>query len=164
MNEQQPPRAVGVFENQKQAIDAARALVKAGFAPERMLLLARDWETQDLAALGVKMQHAAVGGSATGAAVGGSIGAAAGLLSLLIPGIGVGVFALTALAAATGAATGSLLGAFAGMELSEADWREHHPHIEQGRTVLIVQTTNRSDEANKVLVQHGAYDFSMSTD
>ena len=41
MNDKQPPRAVGIFENQKQAIDAARALVEAGFAPEKMVLVAR---------------------------------------------------------------------------------------------------------------------------
>jgi hypothetical protein len=164
MNDRQPPRAVGVFADQQHAIEAARALVDAGFSPERITLAAQDWKTQELESLGVKVQHGATTGSATGAAIGGGVGAAVGLLTLLIPGIGVGVLALTALAAATGAATGSLWGAFAGMEMSENEAHQHAQQVKQGYTVLVVRAENRADEANHILVNHGAHDFSMSTD
>jgi hypothetical protein len=164
MNEGQPLRAVGIFADQKDAIEAARALVDAGFAPDRITLVAQDWKSQELAALGVEVQKGASTGSVTGAAIGGSVGAAVGLMTLLIPGIGAGVLALTALAAATGAATGSLWGAFAGMEMSEAEAREHAAHVQRGYTVVVVRTPDRADEANRILVEHGAHDFSMSTD
>jgi hypothetical protein len=164
MNNGQPPRAVGIFATQKEAIDAARDLVKAGVAPDRITLVAQDWKTQELEALGVQVQRAATVGSSTGAAIGGGLGAAVGLLTLLIPGIGVGALGLTALAAATGAATGSLWGAFAGMEMSEAEAREHADHVQRGYTVVVVRATDRADEVNRILVAHGAHDFSMSSD
>src|SRR5207245_9074795 len=145
-------------------IDASRALVKAGFAPDRITLVAQDWKSQELAGLGVEVQHAAASGSATGAAIGGGVGAAVGLLTLLIPGRGAGALAVAAPAAATGAATGSLWGAFAGMEMTEAEAREHAEHVQRGYTVVVVRTTDRADEANRILVANGAHDFSMSTD
>ncbi len=163
-NNGQPLRAIGIFATQKDAIEAVKDLVEHGFAPDRITLVAQDWKSQEMAGLGVEAQRGATAGSATGAAIGGGVGAAVGLLTLLIPGIGAGVLALTALAAATGAATGSLWGAFAGMEMSEAEAREHASHVQRGYTVVVVRTADRADEANHIMVAHGAHDFSMSTD
>jgi hypothetical protein len=164
MQTQQPPRAVGVFEDQDHAIAAARALIQAGFAPKQIVLLARDWKGPELTKLGLEAQHAADDGAMAGALIGGTAGLAAGLLTALVPGPGQGGDHQHAQAGAGGAAVGAYVGPFVGMEMSEAEAREHAGHVEEGRTVLVVRTPDRQDEARSVMVDHGAYDFSMSTD
>ena len=164
MTPKSPPPAVGIFETPQQAIAAVRALVAAGFAPQQMVLVARDWKDPALKELGIEVQHAGGEGAVTGAAVGGGVGLAAGLLSLLIPGIGPAVIAAVALAGATGAAVGAYVGPFIAMEMSENEAREHAAHVEQGRTVLVVRVPDRHAEARAIMVEQGAYDFSMSTD
>jgi hypothetical protein len=57
------------------------------------------------------------------------------------------------------------------------DWKGHElvvPRVElqraaetgaiPGCTVILARTPDREDEARALLVEHGAYDFSMSTD
>ena len=136
----------------------------AGFTPGQIVLVAHDWHNPELADLGIELQHAAGEGAMTGAAVGGGIGLAAGLLTLLIPGIGAVAAVAVVLAGAAGAAAGSFFGPFIAMEMTEAEAREHAAHVEQGRTVVVVRTPDRLDEARAVMVEHRAYDFSMSTD
>jgi len=162
---QTPPhhRAVGVFEDQQKAIEGAKALLNAGFSADQLVLVAREWKEQELSKLSVKMQHAADSGAATGAAVGGGVGLAAGLLTLLIPGIGIAAAGLAVIAAATGAASGGWFGAFAGMELKEEEAREFAAYSDKGHTVLVVRAGERREEANAIMVKHGAYDYSMST-
>lgn len=158
-----PTFAVGVFEKPGQAIDAAKALLKADFPAKELVLVAREWHDDNLNGLGIETQQAAGSGAVKGAAIGGAVGVAAGALTLLIPGIGAGVVGLAALAAMTGAATGSLVGPFIAMEMTSEEARSHGEHLEKGRTVLVVRSKDRQDEARSLMVANGAYDYSMHT-
>jgi hypothetical protein len=60
---------------------------------------------------------------------------------------------------------GGLLGTFAGpfiaLGLSENDAQHYAQHLEAGRTVVIVRTDTRQEEARDIVVRNGAYDDSM---
>src|SRR5260370_644596 len=164
MKPQQTANAVGIFEDRKQAVEAVRALLAAHFPSNQITLVARDWRDPELAGLGIEEQHAAASGAVQGAAIGGGVGIAAGLLTLLVPGIGPAAVAVIALAGAAGAAAGAFFWPLVGMGMTEAETPGHAPHLRQGRTVVVVRTPDRRDEAQTIMVKHGAYDFSMSTD
>jgi hypothetical protein len=85
---------------------------------------------------------------------------------LLIPGLGAviggGLLAGILGGAALGAAGGTFLGPFLSLEMSEEEARHYSRQIEEGRTLVLVQTNNRKEEARRILQAHGAstrYDF-----
>ena len=161
---QQAARAVGIFEKQDRAVAAVKALMAAGFPPAQIVIAARDWRGHDLVGPRVDLQRASAGGALRGAVVGGCLGAAVGMLASLIPGIGWNIFVLGALGAAAGAAIGCYVGPFISLEATESDAKEHGKHLELGRTVVVVRAPDRLDEANALMVEHGAYDFSMANE
>ena len=162
MTNQQLARAVGIFEDQQHAVNAVHALTGAGFAPEQIVVVARDWKGHELPGPMVEAQHVADSGAVAGALVGASLGVAAGAVTSLIPGLGVAVIVLSAIGGLTGAAVGAYAGPFVALEMTEAEAEEHAKHIEQGRIVVVVKTAERQDEAEAIMVEHGAYDFSMT--
>lgn len=154
---------VGVFEDQNRAVEAAKALAAAGFPTQEMALITRDWRGGELPVPRVDLQNSAAEGALAGSLVGGTLGVAAGTLLALIPGIGIGALVLGAMGGAAGAAGGAYAGPFVAMEMNETEAQEHARHLEQGRTVLVVRTADRQEEASSILDAHGAYDFSMSS-
>jgi outer membrane lipoprotein SlyB len=162
MANQQPTRAVGIFEDQQHAVNAVHALTQAGFSPQQIVVVARDWKGHELPGPMIEAQHAADNGAVTGALVGASLGVAAGAVISLIPGLGVAVIVLSAIGGLTGAAVGAYAGPFIALEMTEAEAQEHAEHVEQGRTVVVVKTADRQSEAESIMVEHGAYDFSMA--
>jgi hypothetical protein len=152
----------GVFDDARRAERAIADLYKAGFAIDRIDMVTRSQGetegTPDFA-----LQKNAADGTATGAAAGAGLGALAGALAtLVIPGVGVALSAglLAAVvggAALLGAAGGSLVGTFVALEMSEADARFYARAVqEEGRTVVLVQTPDRKDDARAILMRHGA--------
>jgi hypothetical protein len=162
MSNKQPARAVGIFEDEQHAVNAVHALTQVGFSPQTIVVVARDWKGHELLGPMVKAQHAADDGAIAGALVGASLGVAAGAVMSLIPGLGVAVIVLSAIGGLTGAAVGAYAGPFIALEMTEAEAHEHAEHVEAGRVVVVVKTADRQDEANEIMVQHGAYDFSMT--
>jgi hypothetical protein len=110
----------------------------------------------------VEAQHAADEGAVAGALVGASLGVAVGAVVALIPGLGVAVILLSAIGGLTGAAVGAYAGPFIALEMTEAEAQEHAERIEQGRTVVVVKTADRQEEAESIMVEHVAYDCSMT--
>jgi len=161
---EQAARAVGIFEKQDQAADAVRALVAAGFPPARISVFARDWQGHELPGPRVDLQRASARGAVRGAIVGACLGVVVGLLASLIPGAGGFVLLLAALGGATGAAVGCFVGPFISLEATEIDAEEHREHVELGRTVVLVRVPDRVDEAKALMVERGAYDFSMANE
>jgi hypothetical protein len=104
-------------------------------------------------------ENEAAAGAATGAAVGAGAGAIAGILAAgLIPGAGpVLAGAMAVGAGALGAAGGSFLGPFLAMEMSEAEAKHYAQQVHGGRTVLVVHSSDRHDEAHNILEDHGAH-------
>jgi len=160
---------IGVFNNQRDAVDAIRALRQAGFNDQQISLLAREWVPEVSDTVQVELQKRSEHGALTGAAVGGGIGAVAGAAAAaLIPGVAPVVAGSLLLAALGGGALGAAVGTFAGpflaLGFSETSAHRYAQHLEAGRTVVVIQAGDREEEARSVLQQHGAYDDSMNAD
>lgn len=159
---------VGVFEEEAEVVKAIDALKQAGFSDDQIGVASKRW-SKELEAVRVDKQRVAEKGAVRGSLVGSGIGAVLGLVGgILVPGV-IPIVAGSAIAgmiggAAAGAAAGAYVGPFIALGFSEEESRKHHEHVEQGRTVLLVYAPDRIDEARKIMVDHGAYDESMSTD
>ena len=152
----------GVFDDVRQAERAIADLYKAGFAIDRIDMVTRSQGetegTPDFA-----LQKNAAQGTVAGAVVGAGVGAlaAAAVATLAVPGVGVvlggGLLAgVIGGAALLGAAGGSLVGTFIALEMSEEDARYYARAVhEEGRTVVLVQTPDRADEARAILARNG---------
>ena len=154
---------VGVFDTRAAAEAAIGELWRAGFAHDTISLVTRDG-LADLASPSktAARQEQAADGAATGAAVGAGAGLVAGAVAVsLIPGVGplaAGTMVAGALGgAALGAAGGTFLGPFVALRMADRDARRLARHVEQGRSVLVVRTTERQEEARVILDRHNAH-------
>ncbi len=160
----------GVFDDVRPAERAIADLYRAGFPIDKIDMVTRSQgETEGTPDFALQKNAAdgTVAGAATGAAVGALAAAAAATLA--IPGFGVvlGTGLLASLiggAALLGAAGGSLVGTFTALEMSEDDARYYVQAVEhEGRTVVLVQTPDRRDEARVILSRHGAHQRQRTT-
>jgi hypothetical protein len=156
----------GIFDDKEQAARAIRALKEAGFIEGQIGVASREW-SQKLQDVPVEEQHTAERGAVAGALVGGGIGAALGLAgAILVPGaipIITGHALLSALGGGlAGASGGAFAGPFIALGFSEEESRKHAEHVEQGKTVVLVQAPRRHDEARAIMVANGAFDESMN--
>jgi len=157
---------LGVFDDQNHALNAIRDLHRAGFREDQLGLASRHWVADAPELAKVELQHRAGDSAITGAAVGGGLGAVAGgVAASVIPVAGPilagGLLAGALGGAALGAALGTFAGPFVALGLSDYDAQSYAQHVEAGRTVVIVRTEDRQEEARDLLVRHGAYDDSM---
>lgn len=158
---------VGVFEHQAQAEEAISDLWRAGFAHDRVDMATRSQGlTEATPKLGLARDAAE--GAISGAVAGATIGTVAGLAAFaLIPGLGVviggGLLAGALGGMALGAAGGTFLGPFIALEMDEADAQYYAHQIDEGRTVVIVQTPDRVAEAQTILSRHGAVERGVET-
>lgn len=162
MSTQASSRVIGIFDNRQEVIEAVKALTAAGFSNAQIVIVARDWKGDEIPGPRVELQQVAADGAVSGAVAGAGVGAVAGALAAILPVAGVSILVLGALGIAAGAAIGSYVGPFLALEMSESEAIEHAEQIQQGRIVVIVRTEERQDEARVIMVEHGAYDFSMT--
>jgi len=153
----------GVFDDARQGERAVADLYRAGFPTDRIDMVTRSQGetegTPDFA-----LQKNAADGTVAGAVAGAGVGAlaAAAVATLAVPGIGLmlGAGLLASViggGALLGAAGGSLVGTFAALEMSEDDARFYARAVQdEGRTVVLVQTPDRRDEARVILERNGA--------
>jgi hypothetical protein len=158
---------VGVFDNQAQAEQAILDLYRAGF-PQDNIDMATRHEGVMKASPSPELKKDAADGALTGALAGASAGAVAGALAMmLVPGLGTviggGLLAGVLGGAALGAAGGTFLGPFVALEMSEEEARYYSGEVEQGRTVVIVQTPDRAAEARSILQRHGGRERAAGT-
>jgi hypothetical protein len=151
----------GVFGRQAQAEQAIQDLWKAGFAQDRIDMATRS-EGVTTGTSQFTPQKDAAEGAVTGAVTGAGVGAAAGAVAmLLIPGIGLvlggGLLAGILGGAALGAAGGTFLGPFVALKMDEDEARYYSKAVDEGRTVVLVQTHDRQAEARAILDRHGAH-------
>jgi hypothetical protein len=156
---------VGIFDDQNHALEALRALRRAGFTDQQLGLASRHAVGEPELAQVDTQQHAG-DGAITGAAVGGGIGAVAGaVVAGAVPVVGpvlAGGLLVGALGgAALGAAVGTFAGPFIALGLTEHDAQEYARQIEAGRNVVVVRTSDRQELVRRILDEHGAYDDSM---
>jgi hypothetical protein len=149
----------GVFDHSPQAEQAVLELRQAGFAHDRIDMIARG-EVRMEGTPRMEWQTDAANGAIVGAATGATVGAMAGALAtLLIPGVGVvlGGGLLTILgASALGAAGGTFVGPFLALEMAPDEAEYYAKEVDEGRTVVLVQTKDRAAEAWNILERHGA--------
>jgi hypothetical protein len=149
-------RVVGVFDRFSDAEAAVADLLAAGFPQDRIEMITRRERRQEAWPRAAEENEAAAG---AGAAVGAGAGAIAGILAAgLIPGAGPALAGAIAVGGgALGAAGGSFLGPFIAMEMSEAEAKHYARQIREGRAVLVIHSTDRQEEANIILDDHGAH-------
>src|SRR5918911_1724433 len=151
---------VGVFDTQAQAEQAILDLYRAGF-PQDNIDMATRHEGVMKASPSPELKKDAADGALTGAVAGASAGAVAGALAMmLVPGLGAviggGLLAGVLGGAALGAAGGTFLGPFVAMKMDEGEARDYARAVEEGRTVVMVYTTDRAPEAKSILERAGS--------
>lgn len=161
---------IGSFQDQQHALEALRTLRENDFLEDQLALVAREWvggERPEDVERQQKAGEGAVTGAVTGAGIGSVLGVAGAAGASLIPGVGPvllgGLITAAAGGAAFGAAAGTFVGPFLALNLTEEEARYHASEVEAGRTVLIVRTEDRQEEAQTLLRQFGAYDDSLSS-
>src|SRR5262245_13118901 len=143
---------IATFADRKRAERFLEELRRAGFQNDEIGMVSPDAVAPD--GEGTHVEE----GAAAGALTGGVLGAFAGALaSGLIPGIGpviaAGLPAGVVRGRAAGAATGGLLGALIGLGVPEEEARRHEQAVQQGRTLVLVQSKARNGEALAILRQ-----------
>jgi hypothetical protein len=152
---------VGVFYTRSEAEQAIRDLRTAGFADDRIGMVARDAEGRVVTEKGG--ETLAEEGAAAGAVVGAGAGALVGLgvLAGTIPVIGpvlaVGTLGTILLNAAGGAAILGLVGALVGLGIPEDEAQYYESEVHGGRFLVTVDAGNRQTEAWGILHRSGGY-------
>ncbi|MCC5635916.1 histidine kinase [Nostoc sp. CHAB 5844] len=169
-------RAVGVFPNRRDAEEALHELRNSGFPMDRVSVIARDADGDDIAGtqvsdrIGDKSDEGAAVGAATGGALGGLTGLLVGLGTLAIPGIGPVMLAgATATAIATtiagagiGAIAGSLIGALIGLGIPEERARVYNERVQGGGYLVIVDgTEDEISRAEAILHRRGIEEYGI---
>jgi hypothetical protein len=151
---------VGVFDHSPPAERAVEELYRAGFPQDRIDMVTRATGVTR-ATPRLENDTDASTGALAGAVAGASTGAVAGAIAaFLIPGLGAvlggGLLAAIVGGAALGAAGGTFLGPFLALQMAPDEAHYYANEIDQGRTVVLVQTPDRADEAWAILSRHGA--------
>nr|RNJ66642.1 MAG: histidine kinase [Leptolyngbya sp. IPPAS B-1204] len=172
-------RAVGAFENRRDAERALTELRDSGFSMDRVSIIGKDSDgnmagvdvnTERGSKTGNKADEGAKAGAATGAAVGGLGGLLVGLGALAIPGIGpvmLGGAAATALATALsggaiGAAAGGLTGGLVGLGIPEDRAKVYNDHVNRGHYLVMVDgSEDELRRAQSILNRHNIRDWDI---
>jgi uncharacterized membrane protein len=162
MPERRPSTLVGVFHTREQAERAVEDLRTAGFRNEDIGFAVRPEEGVKYASVDrddVDTGPNAAEGALTGALTGGLVAAA---MALTVPGIGpvlAGGVLLTALTGmAVGAATGGVVAGLIELGVPEDQAKYYEREVHAGRTVVIVKTGDRMEQAASIFFAHNAYD------
>ncbi len=159
--------AIGVFDERSEAMAAIEALKKDAFRDDQIGIASKDL-SRHFEGMSAHEQQTAGDGAVSGSLIGTGVGAVAGLVgAALIPGVLPLVAGSLLVSAIVGGAAGAALGAFAGpfvaLGFSVEEANEHARHLEEGKTVVLVYSPDRHDDAQSVMIDNGAYDNSMNT-
>ena len=156
---------IGTFANAGDARRAIEQLRAARFSDKKIGLLTHDKDGdpdvkqfKDLE--GNKAGTGAAIGAATGAGGGAlwALGIAAGLLPAIGPVVAGGLLGAVLASAATGAAAGGLVGALTGLGVSDEEAAYYDEEFKKGRTIVVVQTDDRIDEAYDIMRQNLSFE------
>lgn len=149
-------RAVGVFPDRRDAEQALHELRHSGFPMERVSVITRHNENEEIAGhqvrekVGDQAEEGATIGAISGGVLGGITGLLIGLGTLAIPGVGPIMLAgatatalVTTLAGAgIGAAAGGLIGALIGLGIPEEKAKIYHDRVQRGEYLVIIDGTD----------------------
>jgi hypothetical protein len=141
---------VGAFETRTAAGEALAALRAARFSNEQIGVLSPGAEEAGTAG--------GPAGAVAGAVVGGLAGwaAAAGLIPVVGPFLAGGALATALEGAAVGGAAGAVVDALESTGVSEKQARAHEADLRAGRTLVVVSTEARAEDAAAILRRCGA--------
>ena len=159
---------IGVFADRTAAEGAIDELWHAGFSKSEIGLATPDEPLHEATTRTGRLEEKAAHGAATGAITGAGIGALAGAVAVgAIPAFGPILAGGLLLGIVGGAGAGAALGAFAGpfvaMGFSHDDIRRYETELRSGRTIVVVQTEDRDEEAISIMDSHGAISVARAT-
>lgn len=152
---------VGVFYTRAEAETSIRDLRAAGFADDKIGMIARDAEgnmvnernNETLAGEGAAA--GAVVGAGAGALIG--LGILAGTIPVIGPVLALGTLGTVLVNAAGGAAILGLVGALVGIGIPEDDAKYYESEVHGGRFLVTVEAADRQAEAWSILHRSGGY-------
>jgi hypothetical protein len=156
MNYQNLKRASGLFTNHRNVKQALVELKSRGFPMQKISVIAKPSDNDDLDSLGVQQILITRAAGAQVGAISGSIGLGSlalivGLSSLLIPGIGLALAVESLLATFAGsgiaASAGGLYGALQGWLVPEEQARIYNDRFNQGDYLIVMEARE-----NEVLI------------
>lgn len=154
----------GFFRTRAEGEAAQQALLSAGFTRDEVSFLAGDTRGHETPAVGPIEQVGADTEAAPDAWIGGIVGLAAGMIAVVLPGIGP-LIAAGPLAGAigglsVGAAAGGIIGLLRDHGISEEEAQFYAEGVKRGGALVTVHdvTEDRAGQARKILEQHGALD------
>jgi hypothetical protein len=150
---------VAIFPDLGMAEAAVDELWHAGFQKEQIGLAARGEILHQANTASEATEEKAVEGASVGAFAGTAFGAVAGVLAVaFVPGLGPIVAGGLLWGLVGGAAAGAALGTFAGpfiaMGVSEQDAHRYETEFRAGRTIVVVRTEDRQEDAWTILRNH----------
>lgn len=159
---------VGLFDDRDEAQNAVRDLVEAGFARDRVSIVANDpqgnLQTEKVDEQGNFAGAGAATGAASGAVVGGIAGLLIGMGFAVIPVAGLliaGPIAGLVAGVVGGAAAGGIIGALIGLGIPREQADVYAEAVRRGSTLVTVQTFAEADRdrAEQILDRDGAVDI-----
>jgi hypothetical protein len=156
------PAVVGVFTDRAAAQHAVNELRRANFGEDQIGVVGRGGpDPAPNEVTDSKAGEGAAAGAASGAGVGAlwALGVAAGVLPAAGPVVAGGLLASVLASAAGGAAAGGALGALVGLGVPDEEARYYEGEFRSGRTLVTVQASGRTAEAEAILRGCGAYDM-----
>jgi len=154
----------GFFRTVAEGEKARQALLSAGFTPSEVSFVAGDTRDADTPKIGPLEEVGAEKEAPTDAWIGGVVGLAAGMIAVVIPGIGP-LIAAGPLAGAiggmgVGAATGGVIGLLRDHGVSEEEAQFYAEGVKRGGALVTVQgvSDDRANQARTILKKNGAID------
>jgi len=152
----------GFFNTRSEGESAYRQLVASGFDPSEISFVAGDTQSQNIPKIGPLEETGASSEMARDASLGSAIGLAAGLVALVIPGIGP-LIAIGPLAAAmggltAGAAAGGIIGLLKDQGVSGDEAKFYAEGIKRGGSLVTVYGASEEKEkkARQIMKDRGA--------
>lgn len=158
---------VAIFSDRSRAEMAIDDLWHEGFQKDQIGLAAPGEDLQKATTATGPIEETAATGAVAGAATGAALGALAGALVVApLPGIGPilagGLLTGIVGGAATGAALGTFAGPFVAMGLSKEDTFRYESAFRAGRSIVVVRTPDRQEEAYMILRSHGPVEIDFA--
>ncbi len=149
-----------VYYSRVEANTGIRALEAAGFPNENIGLITREPEAKsglEGDPTNTRWEEGTGVGAAVGAATGAGMGlaVAAGLLTPVGPLIAGGALVALLASVGAGATVGTAVGGLIGLGIPEDDATYFETEMEQGRTIVTVQTQGRQQEARRIMQVSG---------
>jgi hypothetical protein len=150
----------GFFRTVADGEAARQALLSSGFTTEEVSFVAGDTRGHDTPRIGPIDEVGAEKEAPTDAWIGGVVGLAAGMIAVVIPGIGP-LIAAGPLAGAigglgVGAATGGVIGLIRDHGVSKDEAEFYAEGVKRGGALVIVHgvSGDRADQARKIFAEH----------